>query len=45
MADTRTLDCDVAILVPSSDTQRIQEVHIVVGHAICERVERELFGG
>jgi len=37
--------CDVAILVPSSDTQRIQEVHIVVGHAICELVERGLFGG
>lgn len=36
--------CDVAILVPSSDTQRIQEAHIAVGHAICEIVERELFG-
>ncbi|MBM3306935.1 MAG: D-sedoheptulose 7-phosphate isomerase [Candidatus Eisenbacteria bacterium] len=35
--------CDVAILVPSSDTQRIQEAHIAVGHAICELVESELF--
>jgi D-sedoheptulose 7-phosphate isomerase len=37
--------CDIAILVPSSDTQRIQEAHIAVGHAICELVERDLFGG
>lgn len=37
--------CDVAILVPSSDTQRIQETHIAVGHAVCELVERDLFGG
>jgi D-sedoheptulose 7-phosphate isomerase len=37
--------CDVAVLVPSSDTQRIQEAHIAVGHAVCELVERELFGG
>jgi D-sedoheptulose 7-phosphate isomerase len=37
--------CDVAILVPSSDTQRIQEAHIAVGHAVCELVERDLFGG
>lgn len=36
--------CDIAVLVPSSDTQRIQETHIVVGHAICELVERALFG-
>ncbi len=36
--------CDVAILVPSSDTQRIQEAHIAVGHAICEIVERDMFG-
>ena len=36
--------CDVAVLVPSSDTQRIQEAHIAVGHAVCELVERELFG-
>lgn len=36
--------CDVAILAPSSDTQRIQETHIAVGHAVCELVERDLFG-
>jgi D-sedoheptulose 7-phosphate isomerase len=36
--------CDVAVAAPSSDTQRIQEIHIAVGHAICEIVESELFG-
>jgi D-sedoheptulose 7-phosphate isomerase len=36
--------CDVAVAAPSTDTQRIQEIHIVVGHAICEIVESELFG-
>jgi D-sedoheptulose 7-phosphate isomerase len=36
--------CDVSIRVPASDTQRIQEVHITVGHAICEIVEEALFG-
>lgn len=36
--------CDVSVAAPSSDTQRIQEIHIAVGHAICEIVESELFG-
>lgn len=35
---------DVAIVVPSDDTQRIQESHIAVGHALCELVEEALFG-
>lgn len=35
---------DVLINVPSTDTPRIQEVHILVGHIICELVELELFG-
>jgi D-inositol-3-phosphate glycosyltransferase len=30
---------DVAIVVPSSDTQRIQEVHAVVLHALCELID------
>jgi D-sedoheptulose 7-phosphate isomerase len=34
---------DVAILVPSADTQRIQEAHITVGHVLCDLVERALF--
>lgn len=35
--------CDVSIVVPSTNTQRIQEAHITIGHIICESVERELF--
>jgi len=31
------------IRVPSNDTARIQEAHILIGHIICELVEKELF--
>ena len=36
--------CDYMILIPSRDTPRIQEGHILVGHIICELVEATLFG-
>lgn len=35
---------DLAIIVPSSDTQRIQEGHITIGHIIFQQVEQEMFG-
>ena len=35
---------DVLLNVPSSDTPRIQESHILVGHILCELVETALFG-
>jgi D-sedoheptulose 7-phosphate isomerase len=31
------------INVPSTDTPRIQESHIMIGHIICELVEAQLF--
>lgn len=34
---------DVSVRVPSDSTQHIQEVHIALGHVICELVEDELF--
>ena len=34
---------DFLIAIPSKDTPRIQEVHILVGHIICQIVEEELF--
>ncbi len=34
---------DVPIIIPSSNTQRIQEGHITVAHILCELVERELY--
>lgn len=33
---------DMAFVVPSSDTQRIQEVHITVGHILCAALEQRL---
>lgn len=37
-------DCvNIPIVVPSNDTARIQEVHITIGHIICEIVEQALF--
>ncbi len=34
---------DVAVSVPSTDTQHIQEAHLAIEHVICELVERRLF--
>lgn len=36
---------DVLLNVPSSDTPRIQESHIMVGHIICQFVEENVFPG
>lgn len=33
---------DIAIIVPSDDTQHIQEAHITIGHIICDIVEKRL---
>lgn len=35
--------CDIEIRIPSYDTARIQECHILAGHLICELVEAEMF--
>ena len=35
--------CDVAIVVSSKDTARVQESHITVIHILCEIIENELF--
>jgi D-sedoheptulose 7-phosphate isomerase len=37
-------EVDLALCVPSTDTQRIQECHIAMGHIVCGLVERSLFG-
>jgi D-sedoheptulose 7-phosphate isomerase len=34
---------DILINVPSTDTPRIQEAHILIGHVVCELVESALF--
>lgn len=35
---------DILLNVPSKDTPRIQESHIMIGHIMCELVETALFG-
>jgi D-sedoheptulose 7-phosphate isomerase len=35
--------CDLALIVPSDDTQRIQETHNLIGHILCELIESEVF--
>lgn len=35
---------DVAIVVPTSSTPRAQEIHLALGHMICEMVENRLVG-
>ena len=35
--------CDIIIKAPSDETARIQEVHILVGHIICQLIEAEMF--
>lgn len=34
---------DYAIVVPSNSTPRIQESHILIGHIICDIIEKEVF--
>jgi D-sedoheptulose 7-phosphate isomerase len=35
--------CDFILRVPSSDTPRIQESHILIGHIICQLIEENIF--
>jgi D-sedoheptulose 7-phosphate isomerase len=37
--------CDLPLIVPSNDTQRIQETHNLIGHVLCELIESEMFPG
>jgi hypothetical protein len=42
----RLLDLvDVLIAVPSNETPRIQECHILLGHALCDAVEQAVAEG
>lgn len=36
--------CDVILEMPSGDTPKIQEGHLIVGHILCGIVERAMFG-
>ncbi|MCF6340259.1 MAG: D-sedoheptulose 7-phosphate isomerase [Sulfurimonas sp.] len=34
---------DIALIIPSNSTPRIQESHILIGHIICDIIEKEIF--
>lgn len=36
--------CDVALIVPSNNVARIQEIHTFSVHVLCENIEKTLFG-
>ena len=40
--EARTM-VDYPLVVPSSTTSRIQEVHAIIGHLLCERAESILY--
>jgi D-sedoheptulose 7-phosphate isomerase len=37
--------CDLLVLVPSSETPRIQEGHLFFIHLVCELIEEAIFEG
>lgn len=36
-------ECDILLNMPSRDTPRIQESHILTGHIICQLIEEQMF--
>jgi D-sedoheptulose 7-phosphate isomerase len=43
-ADVMRTLCDIVLAAPSDDTPVIQQIHMTAAHAICEIVERNIFG-
>ena len=38
-------EADIEIRVPSTSTARIQEVHLLISHCLCDLIDHQLFGG
>jgi D-sedoheptulose 7-phosphate isomerase len=38
-------ETDIEIRVPSTSTARIQEVHLLISHCLCDLIDHQLFGG
>lgn len=38
-------EMDIEIRVPSYSTARIQEVHLLISHCLCDLIDEQLFGG
>jgi len=36
-------ECDILLNVPAQDTPRIQEAHMLLGHLLCELIEKQVF--
>lgn len=36
---------DIEIRIPSQSTARIQEVHLLITHCLCDLIDHQLFGG
>ena len=36
--------CDVSLIIPHDETARIQEMHITLGHALCQALENDFEG-
>ena len=37
-------ESDIEIRIPSGSTARIQEVHLLVSHCLCDLIDHQLFG-
>jgi D-sedoheptulose 7-phosphate isomerase len=33
--------CDLSLVMPASETARVQEAHILLGHILCELIEAD----
>ena len=38
-------ESDIEIRVPSMSTARVQEVHLLITHCLCDLIDHQLFGG
>jgi D-sedoheptulose 7-phosphate isomerase len=37
-------DCDHLLIAPSDDTPVVQQIHLAVGHGICDEIEQTMMG-
>lgn len=42
---TALTEFDIEIRVPSQSTARVQEVHLLITHCLCDLIDHQLFGG
>lgn len=38
-------ESDIEIRIPSQSTARVQEVHLLITHCLCDLIDHQLFGG